>query len=147
MGSRDFPMSPEIGLDSVQLSRLEPMAEVAVAADAISSLVSRDGRASHLASANRTNLSAINQATFSRKWESCSQAAFWFEEDCCFLVDSYASQDALSGVSGTSALGLGRVKTALGASVAGARTLDVSQAAIAAISGLIPTMFMTRVRL
>src|SRR5215475_11280110 len=37
--------------------------------------------------------------------ESHSQAAFCFEEDCCFLVDSYASQDALSGVSGTSAKG------------------------------------------
>jgi hypothetical protein len=44
-------------------------------------------------------------------------------------------------------MGLGRVKTALGIWAPAARAEVVSQAAIAAISGLTPTMFMTRVRL
>ena len=46
-----------------------------------------------------------------------------------------------------SGLGLGRVKTALGMSAVAAGAPGVSQAAIAAISGSTPTMFMTRVRL
>jgi len=47
----------------------------------------------------------------------------------------------------TSALGLGRVKTALKWVGSKSRKPRAFQAAIAAISGLIPTMFMTRVRL
>src|SRR5246127_4027486 len=46
-----------------------------------------------------------------------------------------------------SGLGLGRVETALKEVGSGSQEPRVSQAAIAAISGLIPTMFMTRVRL
>ena len=42
---------------------------------------------------------------------------------------------------------LGRVKTALGVSAVAASAQLVFQVAIAAISGLTPTMFMTRVRL
>jgi hypothetical protein len=45
-----------------------------------------------------------------------------------------------------SGLGLGRVKTALAMSPWQSAQV-VSQATIAAISGLIPTMFITRVRL
>jgi hypothetical protein len=45
------------------------------------------------------------------------------------------------------ALGLGRVKTASKDVGLGAGTGGVSQAAIAAISGVTPMMFMTRVRL
>jgi len=41
-------MSPEIGLDSVQLSRLGPTSEVAVTAYSISSLVPRDGGTSRI---------------------------------------------------------------------------------------------------
>jgi hypothetical protein len=44
------------------------------------------------------------------------------------------------------ALGLGRVKTVKDVGP-GSQDLRMSQAAIAAINGLIPTMFMTRVRL
>jgi hypothetical protein len=44
-------------------------------------------------------------------------------------------------------MGLGRVKTVLKDVGPGSQDLRMSQAAIAAISGLIPTMFMTRVRL
>jgi hypothetical protein len=47
---------------------------------------------------------------------------------------------------GMSALGLGRVKTALGMSARAVR-VRVFQAAIAVISGLTPTRFMTRVKL
>ena len=43
--------------------------------------------------------------------------------------------------------GLGRVKTALGISAPAASVPVLFQAAIAAISGLTPTMFMTHVRL
>ena len=43
-------------------------------------------------------------------------------------------------------MGLGRVKTLTRRSAVTARA-EVSQAAIGAISGLMPTMFMTRVRL
>jgi hypothetical protein len=46
-----------------------------------------------------------------------------------------------------SALGLGRVKTVLEDVGSASQEPGLSQAAIAAISGLIPTMFMTRVRL
>ncbi len=46
-----------------------------------------------------------------------------------------------------SALDLGRVKTGLRDVGLGRQEPGVSQAAIAAISGLIPTMFKTRVRL
>jgi hypothetical protein len=46
-----------------------------------------------------------------------------------------------------SLVGLGRVKTSLQRKVARTPDLSVSQAAIAAINDLIPTMFMTRVRL
>jgi hypothetical protein len=44
-------------------------------------------------------------------------------------------------------MGLGCVKTALRMSVPAAETSGLSQATIAATSGLTPTMFMTRVRL
>jgi hypothetical protein len=44
-------------------------------------------------------------------------------------------------------MGLGRVKRSLKDVGLGSRNLGGSQAAIAAISGLIPTMFVTRVRL
>jgi hypothetical protein len=47
----------------------------------------------------------------------------------------------------TSPMGLGRVETALKEVGSESQEPRVSQAAIAAISGLIPTMFMTRVRL
>jgi hypothetical protein len=43
--------------------------------------------------------------------------------------------------------GLGVVKTASKVVGSGSREARLSQAAIAVISGLIPTMFMTRVRL
>ena len=53
----------------------------------------------------------------------------------------------VSAARSMSAQGLGRVETALKEVGSGSQEPRVSQAAIAAISGLIPTMFMTRVRL
>jgi len=43
--------------------------------------------------------------------------------------------------------GLGRVKTPLRGEIGSGSWIPGTQATIAAISGLIPTMFMTRVRL
>jgi hypothetical protein len=46
-----------------------------------------------------------------------------------------------------SLMGLGRVKTVSKGVRSGSQEAQASQTAIAAISGLIPTIFMTRVRL
>jgi hypothetical protein len=66
-----------------------------------------------------------------------------------FLADRFLS--ALRQINrsffSVSVVGLGSVKTALGMSAQAAGIPGVFQAAITAISGLTPTMFITRVRL
>src|ERR1700758_5671301 len=67
---------------------------------------------------------------------------------CCLRSATDQSDSCtIGGGSAKTALGLGRVETALKEVGSGSQEPRVSQAAIAAISGLIPTMFMTRVRL